>query len=69
MSRAADHRRASAATAGMRTRREVLGDAHVDRAVAAHDPVHRRLPGLHHPHRLGRPLAAARAWPAATAAC
>ena len=39
--------------AGMAVRREVLGDAHVDRAVAATNDVHRRLPGTDHPVRMG----------------
>ena len=52
----------------MKTRREVLGDEHVDRAVGGHDRVHRRLPGPHHPLRLGRDLGAARASTAARAA-
>ena len=39
----------SAATPGMEVRREVLGDAHVDRAVADSTPFTGRLPGLHHP--------------------
>ena len=44
----------------MAVRREVLGDEHVDRAVAAHHPVHRAVPGLHHALRLGRDLVPAR---------
>ena len=43
---------------GMAVRRAVLGDAHVDRAVE-HDRVHRPVPGLDHPVRLGRDLVAA----------
>ena len=39
-----------------RVRREVLGDEHVDRAVAGTTDVTARLPGLHHPLRLGRHL-------------
>ena len=39
--------------AGMAVRREVLGDAHVDRAAARRRRLHRRLPGVHHPLRLG----------------
>ena len=39
---------------GMQVRREVLGDAHVDAAVAGADAFTGAVPGLHHPHRLGR---------------
>ena len=39
--------------AGMRVRREVLGDEHVDRATAAADRHRRRLPALHHRERVG----------------
>ena len=46
---------------GMPVRREVLGDAHVDRAVASDHLVHRAVPGLHHPVRVGRDLVPARA--------
>ena len=42
--------------AGMAVRREVLGDAHVDRAVAATTGVHRGLPGADHPLRMGKHL-------------
>ncbi len=38
---------------GMQTRREVLGDAHVDRALAGAGEVRRAVPGPHHPVRLG----------------
>ena len=48
---------------GMEVRREVLGDAHVDRRDRAHDAVHRGLPGPHHALRVGRDLDAARARP------
>ncbi len=41
---------------GQAVRRAVLGDDHVDRAVAEHHGVHRRLPGPDHPLRLGRDL-------------
>ena len=51
---------------GMRVRREVLGDDHVDRAVERHDAVHGGLPGSDHALRLGRDLGAARA---STGAC
>ena len=50
--------------AGMKVRREVLGDDHVDRAVERDDAVHRAVPGLHHPQRLGRRVDARRARPA-----
>ena len=53
---------------GMKTRREVLGDEHVDRAVARTTDVHRRLPGSDHALRLGRDLVAARASTGARAA-
>ena len=56
----------SSGSDGERTRREVLGDEHVDRAQATHDRVHRAVPGLHHPLRVGRGLDAARAWTAAS---
>ena len=39
--------------AGMRVRREVLGDEHVDRATAARRRARRRLPALHHRERVG----------------
>ena len=39
--------------AGFATRRAVLGDEHVDRAVAAHDRIHRAVPGVPHPLRVG----------------
>ena len=38
---------------GMKIRREVLGDEHVDRADRAHDRRDARLPGLHHALRVG----------------
>ena len=41
---------------GMRVRRAVLGDAHVDRARRGDHRLHRRLPVPHHPLRLGRDL-------------
>ena len=53
---------------GMTVRRAVLGDDHVDRAVAAHDAVHRALPGPHHPLRLGRGVGPARPRPGRRAA-
>ena len=40
-------------TAGARTRREVLGDDHVDRAAGVDGRLHRRLPALHHPYAWG----------------
>ena len=40
----------------MTVRRAVLGDEHVDRAVAATTGAHRAVPGLHHPLRVGRRL-------------
>ena len=43
---------------GMTTRREVLGDEHVDRATAGADSVHRGFPGPHHALRVGRCLVA-----------
>ena len=49
-------------SAGMRIRREVLGDAHVDRADRRDDAVQRAVPGLHHADGVGRRLGAARAW-------
>ena len=49
---------------GMRIRREVLGDEHVDRAVERHDARDRGVPGLDHALRLGRDLGAARPRPA-----
>ena len=49
---------------GMAVRREVLGDAHVDAALAAASDAHRRLPGADHPLRLGRDLGAAGPRPA-----
>ena len=48
---------------GMEVRREVLGDEHVDRAIARTTRVHRRLPGSDHPLRLGRDLVAPRPRP------
>ncbi|GAA2811793.1 alpha/beta fold hydrolase [Nonomuraea dietziae] len=48
---------------GMSVRRDVLGDAHVDRAIAATTPFTPRLPGPHHPLRVGRDLDQARARP------
>ena len=53
---------------GMKVRREVLGDDHVDRAVERHDRVHRRVPGPDHALRLGRDLVAAGPRPAHAAA-
>ena len=38
---------------GMTVRREVLGDDHVDRAVAGTSAVHGGLPGSDHPLRVG----------------
>ena len=58
-----DERRRSATRRACGVRREVLGDAHVDRAIAEHDRVHRAVPGLHHPRRLGRRLVARRPGP------
>ena len=52
---------------GMRPRRAVLGDDHVDRAIAGDDRRDRRLPGLHHPLRLGRDLGTPASSRAATA--
>ena len=48
----------------MQVRREVLGDAHVDRAVERTTDVHGGLPGAHHPLCLGRDLGAAGPRPA-----
>ena len=53
---------------GMEVRREVLGDEHVDRAIERTTRVHRAVPGLHHPLRVGRGLGARRASTAAPAA-
>ena len=53
---------------GLRVRREVLGDAHVDRAVAARDAVLGAVPGVHHPRGLGRRVGAGPASNAASAA-
>ncbi len=58
---------AAARADGMRVRREVAGDAWVDRAVDATTDSTRRLPGLHHPVRLGDDLDAPRASIAAAA--
>ena len=38
---------------GMKVRREVLGDEHVDAAIAADDAVHGGVPGPDHPLRVG----------------
>ena len=48
----------------MEVRREVHGDEHVDARHGAHDRPHARLPGAHHPVRLGRDLDAAGPRPA-----
>ena len=48
----------------MRVRREVLGDAHVDRATARRDRLHARVPGADHALRVGRDLDAAGPGPA-----
>ena len=53
--------------AGMAVRREVLGDAHVDRATAAADDFTARVPGAHHPLRLGRRSGPGPAWTVAAA--
>ena len=53
----------SAAATGMETRRAVLGDAHVDRAIAGTTPFSAPLPGPHHPLRVGRGLDPARPRP------
>ena len=42
--------------AGMRVRRAVLGDAHVDRAEAAADRVRRAVPAVHHRDGVGHAL-------------
>ena len=44
---------------GMARRRKVLGNAWVDRANAKKTAFNARIPGLHHPRRLGRNLDAA----------
>ena len=49
---------------GMKVRREVLGDEHVDRATSGDRACTRRLPGPHHPLRVGRDLVAAGPRPA-----
>ena len=49
---------------GMQVRREVLGDAHVDRAVERTTRLHGRLPGPDHALRVGRDLVATRPRPA-----
>ena len=41
---------------GMKVRRAVLGDAHVDRSLAEAHRLHRGVPGPHHPLCLGRDL-------------
>ena len=48
---------------GMKVRREVLGDEHVDRAIERTTRVHGRLPGPDHAVRLGGDLGAAGARP------
>ena len=48
---------------GMEVRRAVLGDEHVDRAIANATELHRAVPGLHHPRRLGRVVDARRPRP------
>ena len=53
---------------GMRVRREVLGDEHVDRASRATTPFTAPVPGLHHPLRMGRRLDARRGSTGARAA-
>ena len=50
--------------AGMAVRREVLGDAHVDRAIAGTTDFTARLPGADHRLRLGQHLDPARPRPA-----
>ena len=40
--------------AGLRVRREVLGDEHVDRAIANTTELTAPFPGVHHPLRVGR---------------
>ncbi len=54
--------------AGMKVRREVLGDEHVDRAIERTHRVHGAVSGLHHPLRVGRACGRARGWTAARAA-
>ena len=55
---------ARSATPGMVVRREVLGDAHVDRATAGDHRLHPRLPGADHRVRLGQHLDPPRPRPA-----
>ena len=50
---------ANATTQGMEVRRAVLGEAHVDRALARRRELDGRVPGPDHPLRLGRDLDAA----------
>ena len=50
--------------AGMKVRREVLGDEHVDRATGQRHRLQPPVPGVHHPLRLGRGVDARRAWTA-----
>ncbi len=50
------HHRRDVYRAGMAVRREVLGDAHVDRAVAGDHRAHRRLPAHDHRVRVGHDL-------------
>ena len=52
--------------AGFATRRAVLGDEHVDRAIASTTPTDRAVPGVHHSLRVGRRLDASRACAAAS---
>ena len=41
---------------GMKVRRSVLGDAHVDRSIANRNEFNSEISGLHHPVRVGRDL-------------
>ena len=50
--------------AGMKVRREVLGDEHVDRATDNATDFTPPVPGVHHPRRVGRGVDARRAWTA-----
>ena len=51
-------------SSGMKVRRAVLGDAHVDRAEAAKDIIQRAVSGPDHSLRVGRDLVAPRLVPA-----
>ena len=57
----------TSATAGMAVRREVLGDAHVDRAIAGTTDLTRGLPGAYHARTPGARSGPGPAWTAAAA--